>query len=142
VNDAQDKPVAGARKPGVFRLALIVLLSGAGFTMPVMAATELFCSGTTTAAREDQGDRDYLIVLSDDLTTYEVFEGKIGDAVMAGDLRHDRLFFHESVMGEYQAVLRDFQLSRVTLKYAFGYTQRNGVYVESSGQCEPYRAQI
>ncbi len=122
------------------RILVLVLLSCC--SMQAMSVSELFCAGLEKHDQQDAGERNYLLVMDDDRTQYEVYEGMKERAIFSGKLSSDRLFFHDLTMGDYQTIVRRFQLSRVTLKYELEYTLRSGVNIQSSGQCERYQVQI
>lgn len=112
------------------------------FGVSANAATELFCTGEAQENDGNVGEKNYLVLMDDAFTKYQLYEGMQQDPIMVGELSTDRLFYYEFVRGEYQSIFRQFELSRVTLKYHLTYTMRNGTVVSSRGQCEPYHAKL
>lgn len=117
--------------------AMVLLFSG-----NVLAVTELFCTGPVSHDDKVMGDGHYLVVIADDKSRYEIYEGMKERAIMAGELSSDRLFLHDFLMGDYQAIIRRFELSRVTLGFVIGFTMRNGTYVHAEGSCSRYEAKL
>ncbi len=106
------------------------------------AVTQLFCSGEEFHNDDNVGEVNYLVVFDDEFARYEVYQGMKNRAVMSGTAKTDRLFYYEYTEGDYDAIIRKFQLSRVTLKFQLGYTMRNGTYITANGQCERYSIQL